>query len=165
MATQVQYADESIQVTDEYPSGLDVGARMHTLHATFVQTAATIADTILEMELPRLLPGKVIVHPQLSWLRADDADTNADLHIGYREYRDANGDIQVADDDYWMGNADVGGGALQGLWPSITGITTAGARPSKFDAQDGLRIVVMVDTAMFNAADVVEVVVVYSHIQ
>lgn len=162
MATYLQYADESLQITGEYPNARDANARLHTMHATFVQTATTIAQTILECELPRLMPGKVIVHPQLSWIRADDADANADLHIGYRAYTDSTGAAVVADDNYWLDNVDVGGGNIQGLWPAITGVTTAGARPLMFDAQDGLRIVVMIDTAMPNATDVIEVVVVYS---
>lgn len=164
MATYVQYAAESEQVLDEYPTGLMVGGRLHVCHGVFTQTAATIAEAILECEMPRLLPGKVVVYPMLSWIRADDADANADLHLGYRAYVDSTGTTQVADDNYWMDNVDVGGGDKQGLWPAITGVTTAGARPATFDAQDGLRIVVMIDTAMPNATDVIEVAVVYAHI-
>ena len=165
MATYLQYADESKEITGEYPRGLDVGGRLHAVHGTFVQTATTIAQTILECELPRTLPGRIIVHPELSWLRADDADANADLHLGYRAYRDQSGATVVADDNFWLDNVDVGGGNIQGLVAGITGVTTAGARPSMFDAQDGLRIVIMIDTAMPNATDVIEAHIVYSHVQ
>ena len=164
MATYTQYADASKQVTGEYPSSMDVEGRLHVMHAKFTQTATTIGQAILECECPPLLMGKVAVYPHLSWLRADDADVNANLSIGYRAYTNSSGVVVVADDDYWIVDADVGGGALQGAWSAITGVSTAGAQPAIFDAQDGLKIVITVDTAMPNATDVIEVVVVYSHI-
>lgn len=164
MATYLQYADDAKQITGEYPTGLMYGARLHTSHGVFTQTATTIAQTTLECELPRLMPGKVVVYPAMSWLRADDADAGALLKLGYRTYNDSNLVAQVADDDYWMVAVAVGAGNIQGLWPAVSGVTTAGARPAVFDAQDGLRIFASVTVAMPNATDIIELVVVYSHI-
>lgn len=164
MATYLQYADSSKQILGEYPSAVLVGARLHTCHATFVQTATTIAQTTLECELPRLLPGKVMVYPHMSWLRADDADAGALLAMGHRTYRDSTDTAIAALSTYWMTAVAVGAGDIQGLWPAISGVTTAGARPGTFDAQDGLRIFLTITVAMPNAADVIDVVVVYAHI-
>lgn len=163
MATVNRYSAQHPTTLSGNTPGI-YNARLHVMYDQYTFTAEEGAADTIEIDFPRLLPGKVVIFPQLSWVRADDADANGDLHLGYRAYRDSAGDTQVADDNYWLDNVDVGGGDKQGLIPAITGVTTAGARPLVFDAQDGLRIFMTLDTGNANVGDIYSVCIVYAHI-
>lgn len=163
MATDVQ-TPHHVTTLDEYPSALYNAAPLHVMWDLY--TAADAGGTTngaRTIEFPRLLPGKVVIFPELSMLVSDDMDASADLHIGHRAYVDSNGDTQAEDDNEWLDNVDSGGGAINATWADVTGYTSIGARV--YDAQDGLRIFVTIDTADINANDTILLVVVYAHIQ
>lgn len=157
------YTANRKETLGEYPLALITGGRYKVMHDTYTYAAAgAIGDVIT---FPKLLAGRVVVYPMMSWIRADDADTNAVLALGHNAYVNRAGTTVAANTAYWMTAVAVGAGNIQGLWPAITGITTAGARPGEFDAQDGLEIVMTISTAAANSTDVYELVVVYGHIQ
>jgi hypothetical protein len=150
--------------TTEYPLALTTGGRIH-----YMQDSVTIAGTegtaTMSVTFPKLLPGKVVVIPAISWMRADDAQAGALLALGYNAFVDSAGVTQPAVLNYWLSAAAVGAGDLQGLIPAITGVTTAGARPATFDAQDGLEVVMTVTVANADVGDVYALAMGYVFVQ
>ena len=108
--------------------------------------------------LIRLPGGKVRIIPELSYISfSDDFATNADGHLGHQAYVNADGDSVAADDNEWIDNADIGGGAVAGPWTTLfaTGAGgTTGQIQAIYDAQDGLVIEVLVDTEAGTSATI-----------
>lgn len=126
-----------------------------------VRTYATADGDVdqYEFNLFTLPPGKLIILPRLSEIITTAFEATADLHLGYRSYRDENGLLVAEDDNAFMDNVDVGGGALAGVWASITGavVTT----PYTIETVSGLTLFVMIDTADIENADTLSVTCAY----
>ena len=163
MATQT-YSNRHKETLDEYPSALFTGGGfrcMFDVHTAVVAGGST--NGAYYIDFPSLLPGKVIVFPQLCHIASDDMEAGADLHIGHRAYVNSNRNTIAEDDDEWAADVDSGGGALNGFWADLTGATLT--VPQVYDAQDGLKVFVTIDTGDISIGDTVTLVVVYAHVQ
>ena len=163
MATAV-YSDNHQETLNEYPSALYTGTGLRYMYDTYTAlTAGGSTGGARTIDFPRLLPGKVIVFPQLCHIDSTDQEAGADLHIGHRAYVNSSRVTVAEDDDEWAADVDSGGGALNGFWADLTGATLVA--PAVYDAQDGLRIFVTIDTGDISIGDTVTLVVVYAHVQ
>ena len=163
MATAV-YSDHHKETLDEYPSAIYTGGGFRVMYDTYTAlTAGGSTDGARTIEFPRLLPGKVIIFPQLCHIDSSDQEAGADLHIGHLAYVNSSRVTVAADDDEWAADVDSGGGALNSFWADLTGATLTA--PAVYDAQDGLRISVTIDTGDISIGDTVSIVVVYAHVQ
>ena len=122
-----------------------------------VRTYATADGDVdqYEFNLFTLPPGRLIILPRLSQINTTQFEATADLHLGYRSYTDENGLTVAEDDNAFMDNVDVGGGALSGVWSAITGVVTA--EPYEIQTVNGLTLFVMIDTADIENADTLSV--------
>lgn len=115
----------------------------------FTYTHAAGAGTG-EVNLFVLPPGYVSVYSYLSHLFTSAFVATADLHLGYRAYTDSDGSAVVADDNAFLDNADVGGGALDITWLLPTGYV------KELDSMSGVTVYAMVDTANIEDADTLD---------
>lgn len=163
MATAAYSANHK-QTLGEYPSALYTGGGFRVMYDTYTAvTAGGSTNGARTVDFPRLLPGKVIIFPQLCHIDSSDQEAGADLHIGHRAYVNSARVTVAEDDDEWAGDVDSGGGALNDFWADLTGATLV--TPAVYDAQDGLQIFVTIDTGDISIGDTVTLVVVYAHVQ
>ncbi len=145
------------------PEALNTSGNLHVMHDTYTAAAAAgSTGGALYIDFPRLLAGKVVIYPHLSYLRSDDMSANADLHLGHRAYTDSTQTVIPEDDNEWLDNVDSGGGAIAAAISAVTGFV-AGTQGFEYDAQGGLRIFITIDTGDMDAGDVIELMIVYSH--
>jgi hypothetical protein len=118
------------------------------------------AETDLTLNVLRLPAGRIRVYSYLSKLWASQQVATANLSLGYAEYTNEEGTIVVADINAFIDAADVGGGALDQVWtlPSALGEYT------EFNSQDGIVIIVTIDTENIEDTDTINVVCVYSKV-
>lgn len=112
-----------------------------------------------EINLLKLPAGKIRVYCAGSLVNASQYAANADLHIGYRAYTGSDGVAVAEDDNAFLDNADVGGGAL-----AADPFTLPAAGYKDFDSQDGVIIFAMIDTGNIETDDTLEVDVEYSEL-
>lgn len=127
--------------------------------AVFSYTVAVAgADDYTLVKLP---PGNVRVYPELSQIAVDQGVATADFHLGHRAYVDSTGATVAEDDNEWIDDADIGGGALaMGPWAGHTAATLE--TQAEYDAADGLEIFATVTTANQDIGDTVTGIVVFS---
>lgn len=158
--TVANSVNRTLQLADKPENHVVVGGlRYYYDTYTFPSALGATAHTIYFAALPA---GKIQIIPHLSKLYADDADANADLHLGFDAYVGVDGVTVAADDNFWMDNVDVGTAAINAVWTGVTGITAAGALDVEFNTLRGLIPTVMIDTADSNAGDVIRLHIVYS---
>lgn len=116
-----------------------------------------------EVNLVTLPAGKIRIFPQLSRFSASQFVATSDLHLGHRAYTDDDGDIVAQDDDEWMANVDVGGGAIaEVFWSAVAGATLT--TDAEYDTRDGFTIYAMIDTANIENGDTIDGVVVWARV-
>jgi hypothetical protein len=108
-----------------------------------------------EINLIKLPPGRLTIHPDLCRIITSQFATNADLHIGHRAYTDLDGATVSEDDDEWGANLDAGGGALDAAF-------TLPAAPTLYESQDGIEVYALVDTGNIEVGDTIQVVFAFS---
>ena len=141
------YADQ----TDEPLQSAKGGAEL-IIFETETYTHSAGASTG-EINLCVLPAGKITVFPFLSSVVTTAFASNADLHIGYRAYTEADGDTVVEDDNAFADNLDAGGGALN-IVLSATGAL-------QFDTPSGLHVFGMVDTGNIEDDDTIKLYIAY----
>jgi hypothetical protein len=154
--TAQPFADQINLNTGTGGNGEEVSAQLMT--ATFSYTVAAAGQD--DYTLVRLPAGKVKIYPQLSFIAVSQGVATADFHLGHRAYRTAAGAVVAEDDNEWLDNVDIGGGAISGIWSAVAGFVAQ--ENVEFDAVDGLRIFGTVDTANQDLNDTVTGWVTYS---
>jgi hypothetical protein len=130
--------------------------------APFSYTHAAGAGTG-EVNLITLTPGKIRVFPQLSRIAISQMVATADFHLGHRAYYNSAGTLVPEDDDEFMANVDVGGGAIaETTWAAVTGATLT--TDAEYDTRDGLTIYAMIDTANMEDGDTIDGVVFWGRV-
>src|SRR3990172_9848375 len=108
---------KSVQYTDQTNSAEKVApniiGKVHIARFSYVHSAGAGTGEVNLIELPA---GKITIYPDLSRIVTTAFAATADLHLGYRAYTDSAGVAVVADDNAFLDNADVGGGALDQAW-------------------------------------------------
>lgn len=125
--------------------------------AQFTYTHALGAGTG-EINLIRLPPGLVTVFNNASLIRASQMVSTADLHVGYRAYTNPVTGAVAADDNAFLDNADVGGGAID----SALLLPAAPAAFLRFHSTTGIVIYAMIDTANIEDGDTINGYIAYS---
>jgi hypothetical protein len=117
------------------------------------------AETDLTLNVLRLPAGRIRVYSYLSKLWSSAMVATANLSLGYAEYTNEEGTIVVADINAFIDQADAGS-ALDQVWtlPSALGEYT------EFNSQDGITIIVTIDTEDIEDTDTINVVCVYSKV-
>lgn len=117
-----------------------------------------------EVNLLMLPPGRLWTYSADSWIEATQMAASADLHLGFRAYVEPDGDAVAEDDNFFLDNADTGGGAVSSAFvlPAVT--AAAGPKIGEFNVNRstaatyvgmGLVLYAMVDTGNIEDADVV----------
>ena len=126
--------------------------------AKFSYTHALGAGTG-EVNLIWLPPGQITVFHTASLIRASQMVANADLHLGHRAYYDPVAGATVAEDDNeWLDNSDVGGGAID----SALVLPAAPAAWTVYNTQGGLIVYATIDTANMEDGDTINGYIRYS---
>lgn len=117
-----------------------------------------------EVNLLRLPPGRLTIFSQLSRIEATIMVATADLHLGFRQYYEPDGDSVAEDDNAFLDNADVGGGAVSSVWllPAVT--AAAGPGITQINSRNGLVIYAMVDTANMEDTDTISGYVIWAQV-
>jgi len=111
-----------------------------------------------EVNMFKLPAGRIRFYPDLSWLiMGDTAQANCDLHVGHRAYVNEDGTAVTEDENEWLDEFDIGGGAHDADLDTI--ITS----PTLMNSQDGIIVYVMFDTANVDLASVLELWFAYTH--
>ena len=122
-------------------------------------THSTGADTDVEVELIRLPPGRVRIYSQLSRLETSQFVATADFSLGTRAFTQEDG-TDVAEDPVRFANQlDVGGAALDQVWPLPTGIGL-----TELNSQGGIIVFALVETANIEDTDTIRVYCAYSKV-
>lgn len=130
------------------------GGKMRASSASLTFTSAGVTGTA---KLIRLPAGKLRVYTDLCRFVCPAGTATADAHIGYAAYvSGATGLAVVADDNAFLDNSDIGGGAID------TAFVLPAVGYFDFDSADGVDIELMIDTAASPAAGECWVLVVYS---
>lgn len=119
-------------------------------------------DLVYEFDLFTLPAGRLLIHTDLSKIRTTQYEANTDLHLGFRAYKDMTGATVAQDDNYFMDNVDVGGGAIVGNWSAISGATATGVGTIELSSSSGITLYVTLDTADIEDTDTLEVLCIYS---
>ena len=141
-ASSVQYA---LQIAGKTPSS-DISHGV----AKFSYTHALGAGTG-EVNLIWLPPGRITIFNTASLIRASQMVSTADLHVGFRAYTDPVAGAVVVDDNAFLDNADVGGGAIDSAFL----LPAAPAAWQVFNTEGGLIIYAMIDTANMEDGDTI----------
>lgn len=137
----VQYAKYA-GVPRSMVDSADWGSKLRYAFGKLTFTAAGTGAA----KMVRLPGGKVRVITDLSRIVCPAGTATADLHVGYAAYEDAAGVTQVADDNAFADNLDVGAGAIDAAFS----LPADGFL--EFDSRDGVDIEIMFDTANSPAA-------------
>jgi len=144
----------------EYTNQVDGNKKAAPFHdkpvryAPFSYTHAAGAG-IGEVNLVRLLPGRIVVLPDLSRLVTSAFAANADIHIGTRAFTNPDGTAVAEDDNRFADNEDAGGGALDKAFP-----LPAGGKET-LDSRDGVIVYAMIDTGNIEDNDTIDGYVAY----
>lgn len=133
------------------------------LRATpFSYTHASGAGTG-EVNLFTLPAGKIRIFPQLSRIALSQAVATADFHLGHRPYHTDEGTLVAQDDDEFMANVDMGGGAIaETTWAAVSGATLT--TDMEYDTLEGFTVYAMVDTANIEDGDTIDGVCIWARV-
>lgn len=132
----------------------DVDTRLRVSYFTYTHAAGAGTG---EVNLVRIMAGRVKVLSDLCRIVTSQFAVNADLHIGTRAFTDESAQTAVAEDDNrFADNLDAGGGALDQVWPlpAVGGITS-------LDSQEGVTIYSLINTGNIEDTDTIEGYCVY----
>lgn len=156
--SSAQYAAQVATSSTAKRSAAEVTATLRVGYFSYTHLAAAGAGTG-EVNLIRLPPGRVRIFSDLSRHVTSQFAVNADLHLGFRAYTEPDGDAVAEDDNAFLDNADVGGGALDAAWV----LPAAGSQA--FITPLGLIIYAMIDTGNIETDDTIEGWVVWGGVQ
>ncbi len=117
--------------------------------------AAGVGDGVIE--LMRLPAGRIQIHTQLSRIATSQFVATSNFSLGYQAHTREDGTAVAADPDAFAVALDVGGAALEQVWPIIASTTIR-----TFDTREGLVIECLIDTANIEVGDLIRVTCVYS---
>lgn len=154
---------QTITLADRMLTNRDLNADVFEGNAVIgdstLYTHSTGADTDVEVELIRLPAGRVRIYSQLSRIDASQMVATADFSLGTRAYTAEDG-TDVAEDPVRFANQlDVGGAALDQVWPlpAAIGIT-------ELNSQSGITVFCLIETANIEDTDTIRVYCAYSRV-
>lgn len=101
-----------------------------------------------EINLCDLPPGKIKVYPTLSRFVASAMVATADAHVGHRAYTQPDETVVAEDNNEWLDNVDVGGGAVDIAYalPAV---------PTNYNSVGGVTVYCEIDTANIEDTDTI----------
>ena len=132
----------------------DINAPMRYAYSKWTCAEAGVG----EVNLFKLPAGRIRFYPDLSWgILGDTGQTNCNLSIGHRAYTNEDGTAVAEDDNEWLDDFDIGGGAHDADMDTIILV------PTMMNSQEGIIVFVTFDTADIDLASVMELWFAYTH--
>jgi len=156
-AHSAQYTGAKVTVPPVHNPASDWDGKLKFAHGKLTFTGAG-TGTAKMLTLP---PGRKVILPYLSRFICPAGTATADAHVGYTAYTEPDGTAKVADDNAFLDNSDIGGGAIDTALAALTLTATAGS-PFIIDSKEPVDIEVMIDTAASPAAGDMFVIIAYA---